>query len=465
MGTPFDDIWEATSSYPYARIDTIRQNLGGGQVREVHFNYREDDTLESIQEGARSWAFARAANTDTVTLPTGVTWSFGYTGFDLTSVQTPTGAKISYVFELRSHPCGATLGSQCQSKVLTERRVLIDNEPTPDYWLFDYPSNEPPDDPYTRTVRGPEDTWVRYTLIDPRTGAARGREVRKGGSSFQYGTTWETETLTYDEMQLGAPLEPPPTPPGPLNFIPAPAPTIALVSGRTITRDGKLYGATMSYHFGASTWCDYGQPYQIQTTGDFSRTVSRTFKHNFTGYIRGKLESETITEPGGGTFSTSAAYDADTGFMTSRKVHETTTTFEADDRGNLAKQIDGEGKWTEFPSYSWGQPNHVRTPLYSVKRDIKSDGTVNWEARDAETGSFSRKTYFEHDALRRETRRTPAAGHATVTDYTYEADASNPRIRTTRGTGGGAMWTETRFDAYGRVRETENNGGVKTQTT
>jgi hypothetical protein len=92
FGNTLQYIWEATSTYPYARIDTIRQNLGGGQAREAHFDYGEDGALQTIQEAARTWTFA--SNADTVTLPNGVTWSFGYTGLDLTSVHTPTGAKV-----------------------------------------------------------------------------------------------------------------------------------------------------------------------------------------------------------------------------------------------------------------------------------------------------------------------------------------------------------------------------------
>jgi YD repeat-containing protein len=204
------------------------------------------------------------------------------------------------------------------------------------------------------------------------------------------------------------------------------------------------------------TYRDYLEPYEIQQHGDFDRTIKREFRHDFgTRYIRAKVTKEKVDD----TYAKEATYDG-LGFMEFSTVFEVATTYERSSNGNLSKKTDATSRWTEY-AHSFGRVSKVRTPLYSVRRLIGSDGTVTWEGRDGpDVTDPPRKTWFTYDRLGRETSRTPPLGLATTTSYSHERDATDPYVEVTRGTSS----TRSFLDGYGRTVRMENAAGIKTET-
>ncbi len=214
-------------------------------------------------------------------------------------------------------------------------------------------------------------------------------------------------------------------------------------------RAGRTYRRTFTYadDTEAGHLAHFGQPVQIVETGDFTRTTDLSY-HAFTGarWLRDGVAQVTVD----GIVTSSAEYDNNTGFATSRTALGVTTTFVPDDWGNVASQKDANNYWTSF-NYTWGAVSAVHTPLYTTSFGINEYGETTWATQRGFT------TEFTYDGLGRQTRVHPPIGNDTVT--TYAPDASWVKVAR------GASWTHTDLDGFGRAVGTVNSVATNTLTT
>ena len=128
-----------------------------------------------------------------------------------------------------------------------------------------------------------------------------------------------------------------------------------------------------------------------------------------------------------------------------------TTSFGADNRGNLSSSTDARSNTTLF-STQWGRVSSIQTPQYTISRTINIDGTVGSETRRGFTTSFS------YDALERITQTAPPVGNAINTTYDNSSGLS---FRVARGSSS----VTTSLDGFGRTSGTQNSVGVQTDFT
>jgi YD repeat-containing protein len=171
---------------------------------------------------------------------------------------------------------------------------------------------------------------------------------------------------------------------------------------------------------------------------------------------------------GGAPFSKSWTYDA-VGFQTAETTYGIKTTFTKDARGNIASSRTATNKVTEF-TYDFGMPATIKTPEYTITRQINSDGSIFSETRAGRT------TTFDYDDAGRLKEIQPpganltqitygSAGEEILTERPASTTTPNPRtIETLDGFGrtikvakkvGAAtdVLTETKYDEEGRVVE------------
>ncbi|MCX6544308.1 MAG: hypothetical protein NTV05_07815, partial [Acidobacteria bacterium] len=288
FGNTLEYQYEPASGGSGFRITTITQDLHGGQVRQVIFGW-QGDKLTSVSDGRRTWVYGWTGEwLTTVTLPTGLAWTFSYhdaVGNPVLTATMPSGGQVVYSFDRYEHPCSVDTSTSCYTRVVTARDASGPDIPA-GHWTFEY-SSTAPGEPYSRTVHGPGGAKVAYSGDTPPNFAYMKRDT------YQDGALRETETVLSFEIQTGWSLAPYPNYPNNLPQPPAP-PSVFPPQFRTTVRDGHTYGVTYLYHCNNAAWCDYGEPYLIDLTGDDARTITRTFRHDFgTRYIRGKIASET----------------------------------------------------------------------------------------------------------------------------------------------------------------------------
>src|SRR5262249_34236041 len=102
--------------------------------------------------------------------------------------------------------------------------------------------------------------------------------------------------------------------------------------------------------------------------------------------------------------------------------------------------------------YDWGIVSEIRTPMYTVTREVNPDGTVASETRGG------RKTKFTYDDLSRIRVTEPPAGNAIVTEYDNEHGQSVT-------VGRGQSSPTAVLDGFGRPILTANSVGVQSRTT
>ena len=223
---------------------------------------------------------------------------------------------------------------------------------------------------------------------------------------------------------------------------------------RLVTRGGRTY--TTDYGYSTSTlpyFHEFHKPVTITErgpAGGVERTTRWTYRHLLDeAYVLGLPASESVTV-GGMTVARSWGYNSTTGFRQSETVQGITTTFGADDFGNVVSLVKANGKTTSF-TYSWGVLEDTTTPGVVVDRTINPDGTVASEA------IAGRTTIYEYaDPLGRRTRVQPP-GSSNATTITYD-DAN----RTTTTHRGSSVLTTT-VDGFGRPVATSNAAGVTTR--
>jgi YD repeat-containing protein len=211
----------------------------------------------------------------------------------------------------------------------------------------------------------------------------------------------------------------------------------------TITRDGRNYVTTHSYH--STNYVDFHRPWKTEETGELQRTTTRAFDDTLTPLFGNgqpsfvpPLRSETV-EVGGQAATRTWERDPTTGFVTRETTHGLSTTFTSDGRGNVASATLGDNTQTSY-TYAWGVLKDTVTAAYRVTRAINLDGTVASETRGGRT------TSFEYDALSRITKTTPPGSPSHEITRAYP---NGTQVRVTRG----AAETTSTLDGFGRPVE------------
>jgi YD repeat-containing protein len=408
------------------KLTKISQDLGGGQVREVTFNY-QGDRIHEMQYLDRIWTYTWDETDDrlllAVTPPAGDGWAYGYAGPRVNLVTTPNGGQVLYTFDSQGGR-----GSCC---VVTLRESLGVRDVPAGVWTFAY-------DGTTTTVDSPLNRTV-YTF--PTSGPFEGTPTKRETKTLA-DVVLETETLAWTAASRVGLDD---TRGEEVRYAYGP-----LLTARTILRDGRTWSSDYSYH--TEDFNDYGQAYQVDESGDFTRTTTRTFWNSDTHYIRGLVSGVTLSD-GTTSYLTSVNRSGD-GFVQSKTVYGVTTEYTADSFGNVEWETDANQHSTHYV-YSWGMVSDVHAPAHTIVRTINPDGTVQTESR----GGFSWQ--FGYDALGRETSRVLLDGYhgnaamGATLETAYAADS----VTTSRG----ASSTTTWLDGFGRTTGTENAVGVKTR--
>ncbi|OGF06267.1 MAG: hypothetical protein A2502_09665 [Candidatus Edwardsbacteria bacterium RifOxyC12_full_54_24] len=216
---------------------------------------------------------------------------------------------------------------------------------------------------------------------------------------------------------------------------------VPLLSSTVISRDGVNYTTTNS------NFTNYGNPQNINETGQSTRTTALTYWSSGTYYVVDKPATKTVTV-NGQSFGISYTYNSQGSVLTENK-YGVTTTFTYYTNGDIDRVTDASGSWIDYSSYAYGLPQTIQNPIYSITR------TINWEGTVAtETNGRGKTTSYLYDNANRLTRITPPLG-----DYTAITYASNC---TWEKSARGSYWSQKNYDGLGRSSGTTNVVGVNT---
>ncbi len=439
---------------PVDGVSQIRQYLGGGQVREINFTYDAAlKGLASMTYGTKTWTYTQNAAGPpgfnvlrTVQPPVGVPTTYDYSGsapgHELTVVHAPGGGTITYTYTDVVQVSGAvtTTGRGVATKTLGGSYV------TPGTWTYTYGTGGNHDT--TRIVCPCGTTTYRFNGI---------------GNSGNF-TGWLAGTIAEQTVEdASGVLER-----EEFTWIPSEAistdPTIGsggvwsdadvfkpLLQVHTTKRGTYTWTTTSEYHTGLGNFNDYGRPWRIFQDGELHRVIARTFQYGFGPYIVDRVSREEVTV-GGQSFERNWVYTLSTGFLEKEALGHinlgTVTTYTPTGDGNVAWLNDPRGYVTSF-AYSWGRVQQVTTPHLTKTHAINPDGTVASET----VGGLT--TTYEYDDAFRLLRMKPPGNTEWLT-YEYDNLFAGYLIEQRL-----PAWTTTRFDGFGRVRNTLDQAGVK----
>jgi YD repeat-containing protein len=438
-------------------VREIRQDLGGGQVRTVTFDY--DATYQALRTmtfDGRVWTYDHAALGGgtksalvSVTPPVGGKWVYTYEsapGFvGLTSMQAPQGGAVSYTYADTTRVAGPFTQL---SRVVATRSVggPTSAQITPGTWTFTYNAGTNKDETIVNCPCGT--TVYRYFGI----GLSGSFEAWRSGLLAErrvlgpYGQNLEQEELTW----VASAVVSPDAVPGQSGVWSDPAVYNALLSRRVLRRDTQAWTTDFAYH--PTDYNDYAQPYQMtQTDGTRTRVTTRTFLYNFTAplYMGPRVQSTQMTL-GTETRTSSVAYELSTGFVLSTTTGGIPTYFGRLANGNLRSITDAHGHQTLL-SYSWGVVSETQTPLLTTTRQITNAGLVSRE----QVGTLF--TDYTYDAAFRPYQVKPP--NTAITTYEYDT-LYDGWYRVARG----SAQTQYNLDGFGRPVSTSNQVGLKTKT-
>jgi len=437
---------------------TITQFLGT-QSRQIVVEWPDPllTPTSMIYEG-RTWTYSAAS----VTPPVGPGWRFEWPEENVYAITTPHGSRVEYVFQwkqlLKIPP-----DQYVSTKVLTERRTFDRGASVPTgTWKYQYDLNVTLFSNETE-IESPSGviTTYRHVLLrqDPfycgEPYAARCYLVSERIVLPHRGASEELEHESRGYKFVAIPC---------LSLPGYPPCAFPELETQTISRGGQTYSTTLRYR--DTSYGDFHMPYQIEETGQLSRTTYREFRHSTNApydapYIVGLPTVERITS-NSQTFETLLDPDPANGFVRSETRYGITTTFTPtqDQRGNIWKATNANNKTTSF-TYDWGRVKNTSTPEYLIERTINPDGTV------ASEKNGGRETTYTYDDLSRITMIHPPAGgdaasNPIFTDYDNEGGAW---VRTKRGEGTPSYsQVITTLDGFGRPIATEDNANAHTRT-
>lgn len=459
------------ASDPKDGIEVVRQYIGASQVREVRFAY---DTLASHRSLSQmqlvvggsvkaTWTYTSTGIGTTayglltaVTPPVGPKWLFSYMTTPLNdgdpsdgpkhalkSLTTPHGGVVSYQYREVTFNIGSTVPVRTPTvyqRTTSGRDVAIGT------WTYAYAQGASKNQ---TVITSPCATTTTQTFLGVGTYTVAGAAWKVGllasKATGDGSLTFETEALTWRTPTFAERISNDGETIGINNDVGIYVPLVEL---REISRDGRSYTTTNTYH--STDFNDFGRPYQVGETGELSRTTTRVFKYGFTPYIVDRVDTESVSV-GGESFETSFDYNLTNGFKKSQTIYEITTSYTPDLYGNVATATDANGFTTSY-TYDWGVLKNTTTPEYLITRVINSVGTVASQTRRGFTTSFA------YDTLFRPTLVTPPIGNATGTTYD---NTGATYVKVTRGSSS----TTTNLDGFGRPSSSSNSVGVKTDAS
>jgi RHS repeat-associated protein len=420
FGNTITFAYEQPDTTKPPRVTSVVQDLGNAQTREVTFSYTSTEWTMTYLGRTWTYSWDASGHLVAVTPPVGSGWAYTYDGSGrLTDVTTPNGGHVHYHY--------AFVEIQSKHTYVVDQRTSSGRDVTEGTWDFSYAGE------YTEVHHGSTLTVYTFGCIEYwlAPGTLFRREIKENGVLL------ESEAL---EWRVSAWLGNADSPSG--------QPYVGLLASTTTTRGPHV--SSTAYRYSDDNLNDYGQAWEITEDGDFGRVTQRTFRHGFPDrFIKGKLESETVTGPGG-SFTRAFTYDDD-GFLHIVDTYGATTTFEPDARGNVASLTDAD-LHTTASTYSWGVLQDTTTPGYPITRQINPDGTVAAQTRGGAT------TTFVSDDLGRVIDVIPPVGAHTALDYT---SFPGEKVLITRD---GTTTTQT-LDGFGRVVKTQDPVGVVIDTT
>jgi hypothetical protein len=441
-------------SAPQDGIATITQDLGNSQTRTVTFTVNPStQTLATMSFEGRVWTYTQVSAPSvghhlltTVAPPVGPSWTFQYNTTvvprcELASVTTPQGGQIAYQFAEKT----LSMANQLLKFRTLTNRLANGRDLQEGAWLYSYAQGP---DQNRSIVSGPSGVTTTHTFFgignthyQPSIGAWKVGLPSSMAISDPSGVlqtqnmAWTPSVgISYEDQGIGFEVD---------HYI-----FVPLLESSQIVRGPDTFQTTNSYH--STDWNDYGRPHLVTETGQATRSTQRVFQYSgLTGYIKDKIQSETVTVAGE-SFTKSFGYRSD-GFLLSQSIYGVPSTFAPTSRGDVATVTNARNYSTHL-SYSYGTLRDTQTPEYTITRLINSDGTVAWERRRGFT------TSYQYDDLQRLTRVTPPTGNPTIVGFDNMGGTFTTSSR-------GPSSTTTYLDGFGRVSGTVNNVGVRTDVT
>lgn len=442
---------------PVDGVSLIRQHLSGTQFRDITFTY--DPTLKGLATmtyGTKTWVYtqdaagppgfnvlrtARAA----VGVPTQYDYSGGSPGLELNVIHAPGGGTLTYTY--------GDVGQVSGSVITTNRHVLTKvlggSYVTPGTWTYTYGTGSNHDT--TRIVCPCGTTTYRFNGIG-NTGNLAGWLAGTIAVKTIEGPMGELEREEFTWIQSEAISTDPTVGSG---AVWSDADVFKPLLQVHTTKRGltHTWTTTNEYHTGLGNFNDYGRPWRITEDGELDRVVTRTFLYGFSPYIVNRVSREEVSMGIQG-FERNWIYDLATGFLEKAALGHINLgsvtiyapTLAGD--GNVGSITDPLGNVTSF-SYTWGQVQQVTTPHLTTYAAINPDGTVASET----VGTMT--TVYEYDDAFRLLRVKPPGG---TTWQVYEYDNVYAGYVIDDRT---PQWTTTRLDGFGRMRNSENQAGVK----
>jgi YD repeat-containing protein len=456
---------------PEDGIQSITQDLGGGQVRTVTFTVigtrKTLSTMSYIGATTHTWTYTQVdANSvgysrlTEVRPPIGPSWRYQYDTVapvqnELIGITTPQGGQIDYTYADKDLRLGSNVQAVTTRSVV--QRSVSGRGVTAGTWTFAYALGTSENQGRITSPSPCGTMTTTFTFMGVgnysiqgnvwKIGLLESKVVADGGGSLETeNVTWTPSALISNDIET-------------VGFNQDVGISVALVSTRTLTRGGQNYATTNTYSTNASNFNDYGRPYQIDENGDLTgtRQTSRTFQYGFGPYIVDRIASETVTVTGSQSFQKSYQYNLTNGFKTSQTVYGITTSYTpTSTRGNIASSTNNSNTTTY--SYDWGLASTITTPMYPITRVINREGTIDSETRQYWNGISNQTTMtsFQYDAAFRPTRRTPQVGNFIATSYD---NAGGEWVQVARG----PSWTKTNLDGLGRSVGTLNSVGIQTR--
>lgn len=436
---------------PLDGVSQIRQYLSATQVRYVNFTYDgAQNTLRTMEYGGRTWTYTHAAEGSAglstlraVQPPLGPPELYDYAALpgELTRWETSAGGVTTYTYQ-DAYRKASTLTTR--TRVVTGR-VVSGRLVTPGTWTFQYGTGANEDTTVIACACG----TTRYRFLGTgltgdfsgwMSGALHEQTVEEAG-----GTVLERRTFTWVRSEAISP-----DPVSGVNGVWAdPAVYAALLASTTVTRGSQSWTTSHEYH--TANYNDYGQPWKVTESGEFTRTTTRTFQSGFTPYIVG-LPSQVQTAVGAQSSVSNWTYDLSTGFPTSFVgPRAPLQTFVPRADGNVASAKDALNHETFFENYTWGLATRIRTPKLTTDLTVNDDGAVVSASTGAVTVSYT------YDAL----FRPKTISSYGVNPVVHEYDNVN---NTSAWVSRGSVQVTSLIDGFGRLVRTTHSSGVKART-
>ena len=459
-GNRIDITYKAS---PADAIDTVTQTLAGATPRTRTVTFQATglgnslNKMEYVDAASRrhTWTYVQDTQTGAVNFtrltrvdpPIGPSWVYTYRTTSpknvLSSVTSPHGATITYVYQEKSRYLGSTVLTRF---IAVTSRTTGGRDVTADTWTYTYEQTG------KTIITGPcaKSERTFYGIGDTSALPVWKIGLPKDTWTYDGATLLETESLTWKVMEkissdgetVGVNHD---------NGIYVP-----LIEQRRVWRGTSQY--TTDYTYNTTNFNDYGRAYLISASGELARTTTIAYKYFAAPlYLVDRIESETVSM-NSVPYTKSYTYDASTGFKLSETVHGITTTFGYFDplasRGGNVKTSTNARNYTWTYSYDWGVVDDIATPQYTINRSINSDGTVASETRRGFT------TNFQYDLNFRLERKTPPSGYGNAWVMSYD-NTSGTYSRVTRG----ASVITTYLDGFGRPSGMLDSENVRTEAT